>query len=86
MEADVRGRRGHRRHRRDEILRRLGLGSVDRHVRRADLLEERECVGAMLVVEPGPMPELDEHLVAAELLLRPREVVERVVPEYDVLR
>src|SRR5882672_6141968 len=40
----------------------------------------------MLVVQPRAVTELDEHLVAAELLTRPLEILERAVLEHDVRR
>ena len=86
MEADVRrgGRDG--RHRRHKVLRRVRLRCVDGDVRGADRLEEGQRLGAVLVVQPGAMPELDEHLVVADLLTRPLEVLERVLLVHDVLR
>jgi hypothetical protein len=41
-----------------------------------ELLEEREDASAVLLVEPAPVAKLDEHLVAAELLPRPLEILE----------
>src|SRR5713101_7717473 len=38
----------------------------------------------MLVVQPRAVTELDEHLVAAELLTRPLEIFERAVLEDDI--
>ena len=86
VEADVRGRRGRRDDGRDEVLRRVGARRVDDDVRGADPLEEREARVAVLVVEPRAVAELDEHLVAGELLARPLEVVERRVLVDDVRR
>jgi hypothetical protein len=40
------------------------------------LVEEAKRVGAVLLVEPARVAKLDQHLVAAELLLRPLQVLE----------
>src|SRR5207248_7466025 len=48
--------------------------------------EEGEARCAVLVVEPRAVPELDEHLVIADLLARPLEVVERRLLVDDVRR
>src|SRR4029078_10207603 len=47
---------------------------------------EVECFTAVLVVEPARVPELDQHLVAPELLLGPLQVLERRRLEDDVGR
>ena len=69
---------------RRDILRALDARRVDDHVRGAQLLEEAQRLVAMLVVEPARVPELDEHLVATELLARPLQIVQRAVLEHDV--
>ena len=47
---------------------------------------QREHLGAALLGEPVAVAELDEHLVAAELVARPLEVVERRRLRDDVRR
>ena len=69
-----------------ETLPRLHARRVDDHVGHVVALEEGERLAAVLVVEPARVPELDQHLVAAELLLRPLEVLERRGLEDDVRR
>ena len=64
----------------------LGSRRVDGHVGRADALEEGERLRAVLVVEPRAVAELDQHLVGAELVARPLEVLERRLLEDDVRR
>ena len=86
MEADVRGRRRRRDDGRDEVPRRLRARRVDGDVEAPIRSRNASELGAVLVVEPRAVPELDEHLVAAELLPRPREVVERGLLVDDVLR
>ena len=59
----------------NEILR-VRPRRVDDDVRRPELLERCERPLPVLLVEPAPVAELDQHLVAAKLLLRPLEVGE----------
>jgi hypothetical protein len=49
-------------------------------------LEERQRLGPVLVVHPARVPELDQHLVSAQLLLGPLEVLQRRGLEDDVGR
>src|SRR5438270_783275 len=63
-----------------------GSGRVDRDVGHPVLFEEAKRVGAVLLVEPASVAELDEHLVAMKLLLRPFEVLERLWLVDDVRR
>ena len=85
VEADVRGRAGGGDDRRRDVPG-LHPRRVDDHVGHVVALEEGERLAAVLVVEPARVPELDQHLVAAELLLRPLEVLERRGLEDDVGR
>jgi hypothetical protein len=48
------------------------------------VLEETQRFLPVVVVEPGRVAELDAHLVACELFLRPLEVLERAILEDDV--
>ena len=50
------------------------------------LLEEREHLGADVLLVPASVPELDQHLVLAHLFSGPREVVERELLVDDVGR
>ena len=84
MEADKRGRARHRDDGRHEILRALDPWRVDDDVRRTELFEDPQRLCAVLVVEPARVPELDEHLVVAELLVRPLQIVERAILVHDI--
>ena len=75
VEANVRGRARAGDDRLDEVLR-LGLRRVDDHVGEAPTLEERECLGPVLLVEPAPVTELEQQLVSRKLLVRPLDVLE----------
>src|SRR5207249_8690984 len=86
VEADVGGRARQGGHGGNEILRAFDPRSVDDHVRRAKLLEEAQCLLAMLVVQPACVSELDEHLVVPDLLASPAEIVERAILVNDVGR
>src|SRR6185312_16999388 len=54
--------------------------------RGAELLAEAQRLVAMFLVEPADVADLDEHLVAAELLARPLQILERAVLVDDVRR
>src|SRR5207249_5821395 len=69
---------------RDEILRALDARPIDDHLRGAELLEKAERVSPMLVVEPAQMPELNEHVVFADLLPRPFQVLQRAIFVHDI--
>ena len=86
MHADVGGRRSDGDDGRDQVLRTFLPRCVDDHVRHPVLLEERERVRPVLVVEPACVPELNKHLVVAEPLARPLEVLEREILVDDVRR
>ena len=53
-------------------------------MRRAELFEEGERLRSILLVQPASVPKLDERPVAAELLDRPAQVVEREILVDDV--
>src|SRR5439155_23430521 len=85
VHADVEERRRQRLHRQRDVLP-LRPRSVDDDVRHPVLLEEAERLLALLVLVPAPVPELDEHLVVADLLAGPGEIVVRGLLGHDVRR
>ena len=85
MEADVGGLARRRDDGGEDVLA-AGRRRVDGDVGHPVLLEEAQRVGVVLLVEPARVAELDEHLVATELFLRPLQVLERLRPVDDVRR
>ena len=83
VEADVRRRCRERDDGGNEVLR-LRPRRVDDHVPEPVRLEERERPGAVLLLEPAPVAELDLGVVAVELLAHPLEVLERPRLHHDV--
>src|SRR3954454_10509428 len=67
----------------DKVLR-LRLRRVDDDGGCAELLEKREDLRSVLVLEPAAVAELDERVVAPKLLLRPFQVLEGQGLAHDV--
>src|SRR5438034_1320135 len=74
VQAQVGGGGGRCHHGRHEIAG-VRARCVDDHVGRAPLLEERQHLRRGVLLEPASVPELDQHLVAPELVLRPLDVL-----------